>query len=166
MDNKDAERDITIDRDARINVTVNRAPGAADDVIELSHVFHNMKEKSRIYAWLIVLCMLVGLCAPLLMAQLDQKPLTVSAVVSLHYKVPVVDKRQVYYVDVSDLTAPDGTELDLNGVKSSYVLSNALEASSLSQPVSVSNLRRNIRIDRMLLAAKIFANGLIRLAGE
>ena len=150
MDNKDAERDITIDRDARINVTVNRAPGAADDVIELSHVFHNMKEKSRIYAWLIVLCMLVGLCAPLLMAQLDQKPLTVSAVVSLHYKVPVVDKRQIYYVDVSDLTAPDGTELDLNGVKSSYVLSNALEASTLSEPVSVSNLRRNIRIDRML----------------
>ena len=108
MDNKDAEREISIDRDARINVTVNRAPGAADDVIELSRVFHNMKESRRIYAWLIVLCMVVGLCAPLLMEQMNQKPLTVSAVVSLHWKVPVVEKRLTYYVDVFDLTAPDG----------------------------------------------------------
>ena len=53
-------------------------------------------------------------------------------------------------MDVFDLTAPDGTELDLNEVKSSYVLSNALDAVTLSRPISVSNLRRNIRIDRIL----------------
>ena len=55
---------VTIDKDAQINVVVNR-PADDEDTIDLGRVFHNMKVKSRIYAWVLILCMLVGFCAPL-----------------------------------------------------------------------------------------------------
>ncbi len=151
MDNKDAKIDrISIDKDANINVVVNRTPDPADDVIELNKVFHNMKERRRVYAWLLVLLMLVGLCVPLMLAQMNQKPLTVSSVVTLKYQVRRDNGKKITYTDLKDLSAPDGSRLDLNEVKSSYVLSNALAYAGLPKAVSVNNLRRNIRIERIL----------------
>ena len=51
---------------------------------------------------------------------------------------------------VQDLTSPDGGELDLNQITSSYVLQTALEGLTLSQPLALADLRDNIRIDRIL----------------
>ena len=77
---------LTLDRDSQINVVVN-SPATDEVTIDLGRVFHNMKLKSRIYAWVLILCMLVGLCAPLLMYQLSKPMLTVSSVVTLNYDV-------------------------------------------------------------------------------
>ena len=51
---------------------------------------------------------------------------------------------------VTDLTAPDGTPLDLNQVTSAYVLQTALSGIELSKPVTLKNLRDNIRVERIL----------------
>ena len=157
MNSQDMEqnRALSVDKDTHIQVMLNTV-GDAEDEIDLGRVFHKMKMRSRVYAWVLVLCLLVGLCAPLLLYQLKGEPLTVSSVVTLDYDVgrekrvsgraqPVIE-----WTPVSDLTAPDGTELDLMQVTSSYVLQNALNSMQLSQPITISNLRDNIRIERIL----------------
>nr|MBQ4456382.1 hypothetical protein [Clostridia bacterium] len=147
MDNTE-QKALTVDRDAQIQVVVQN-PDWEDDSIDLGRVFLNMKEKRRIYAWVMVLCLVLGLCLPLLIYQFTKDPLTVSSVVSLDYTVPAGRNTELR-VPVSNLTAPDGTPLDLNQVTSSYVLQNAMSGIELSQPVTLKNLRDNIRIVRIL----------------
>ena len=141
---------LTLDRDSQINVVVN-TPDYDEDSIDLGRVFHNMKLKSRIYAWVLILCMLVGLCAPLLMYQLSKPMLTVSSVVTLNYDIISRDaNNRVTKQKVTDLTAPDGTALDLNQITSAYVLQQALSGLHLSQVPSLSTLRANIKVERVL----------------
>lgn len=135
--NEIGEKTLEIDKNAQINVMLN-TPDYHDNEIELSRIFQNMKQMRQIYAWVIVLCLLVGICAPLLMYQFSKPVLTVTSVVTLNY---AKDER---------LIAPDGTDLDLSQIVSSYVLQNALAGLKLSQPVSISALRSNIKIDRIL----------------
>ena len=138
MDRDDRQNDrvLSVDKDTQINVVVNN-PNGDDDTIDLGRVFHNAKLKGRIYAWVLLLCMAAGICASLLMYQVTKAPLTVSSVVTLAY-------------GVDDLKAPDGTDLDLNQITSSFVLQEALNGLELSHPLTLSNLRSNIRIDRIL----------------
>ena len=143
----------------QINLVVNRPYEDYADEIDLRRVFHNMKSRIRLYAWVMVLCLLVGVCVPLLLYPFTKAPLTVSSVVTLSYDAPQKDKDGAILTDesgkalmapVSDLTAPDGEELDLNQITSSYVLQSALRGLTLSQPLSLTDLRDNIRIERIL----------------
>ena len=84
--NEHQEGRLTIDKDAQINVVVN-APGDSDSTIDLGNVFHNAKLKSRVFAWVLVLCMVVGLVTPLLLYQIKPPMLTASSVVTLKYDV-------------------------------------------------------------------------------
>ena len=60
------EQQLTIDKNAQINVVVNR-PDSDEVEIDLGRVFHTMKLKRRLYAWVLVLCLVAGICAPLLL---------------------------------------------------------------------------------------------------
>ncbi len=131
-DEKKERRDSLIpsgDRDSRIQVVVNQTRDDSEMEIDLVRVFHNMKLKLRIFAWVILLCLALGLCAPLLMYQFTKAPLTVSSVVTLRYDVVKrsASGQILSSAPVGDLTAPDGGELDLSQVTASYVLQNALE---------------------------------------
>ena len=144
---------LSIDKDAQINVVVNH-PDMDEATIDLGRVFHNMKVKTRVFAWVLVLCLLVGVSAPLLMYQFSKPMLTVSSVVTLNYEIArkqIVNGEEVItYSPVQDLTAPDGTELDLTQITSSYVLQNALQDLNLSANLSLKNLKDNIAIERVL----------------
>ena len=139
LENKELQTDktVSLDRDAKISVTLNRQEETEENTIDLSRVFFTMKKKKRVFAWVLVLCMLVGVCAPLVLAQFSGTPLTVSSLVTLNY-------------GTNGIKAPDGSELDLNQLTSSYVLQNALNSMELSQPLTVSVLKNNIRIERIL----------------
>ena len=156
MDNEKRERRESLipsqARDSQIQVVVNQTHDDSELEIDLVRVFRNMKLKLRIFAWVILLCLALGLCAPLLMYQFTKSPLTVSSVVTLKYDVVRrnAEGRITSSTPVTDLTAPDGGELDLNQVTASYVLQTALEGLELSHPVTLANLRSNIRIDRIL----------------
>ena len=157
MDNQEKDKRLTIDKDSKIQVVVNRSAGSSNAVeINLARVFHRMKLKKRVFAWVLVLCLTVGLCAPLLLYQFTKPELTVSSVVTLNYEVLTPDENNPEDEDlakwkpVTTLTAPDGKELDLSQVTSSYVLQNALSGVTLSRPVSVSNLRSNLEVQRIL----------------
>ena len=152
--NEHQEGRLTIDKDAQINVVVN-APRDGDSTIDLGNVFHNAKLKSQVFAWVLVLCMVVGLVTPLLLYQIKPPMLTVSSVVTLKYDVArertVNSRKVISYSPAQDLTAPDGNgELDLNQITSSYVLQQALEGLELSQPITLAMLRQNISIERVL----------------
>ena len=103
--------------DRQIQLVVNN--NQEECTIDLGDVFHNMKLSKRIFAWVLVLCVVVGVCAPLLLYQITKAPLTVSSVVTLRYEVPQVKYRkalenreisidEIDYEPVSDLTAPNG----------------------------------------------------------
>lgn len=141
-----------VDQGQQINLIVNRPPESGEVEIDLVRVFHTMKTRLRIYAWVMVLCLVAGICAPLLMYQFSRTPLTVSSVVTLNYDVVQRDEDgEIISTDpVQDLTSPDGGELDLNQITSSYVLQTALEGLTLSQPLALADLGDNIRIDRIL----------------
>ena len=153
------ENMLPVEKERQIQLVVNN--NQEEDTIDLGNVFHNMKLKKRIFAWVLVLCLVVGICAPLLLYQFTKAPLTVSSVVTLRYEAPVArDAREIregkktlkeaVLEPVTDLTAPDGIELDLNQITSSYVLQSALDSMTLSKPITADVLRNNIGIKTVL----------------
>lgn len=163
MDNNENKKDI-LQNDRQIQLVVNHA-GEDDATIDLGNVFHNMKAKKRLFAWVLVLCLVIGICAPLLLYQFTKDPLTVSSVVTLRYEAPVKVMKEKTdgsgkkewvvpddpeYALVTDLSAPDGSALDVNQITSSYVLQTALNGMELSQPVTIAALRSNISIQTIL----------------
>ena len=161
------------EKDRQIQLVLNTPGQVEEDSIDLGRVFHNMKLKARVFAWVIVLCMVVGFCTPLLLYQIRHPELTVSTVATLDYELRYswedllemastkkererITQAQLandvtqLFRQVTDLTAPDLTSLDLNQVTSSYVLNNALDGMTLSQKVDAEQLRKNITIQRIL----------------
>jgi len=145
------EKALMVGNDSKINVVVNRSTegGAA---IDLMSVFGLMKRRLRLYAWLIILFMVVGVCAPLLRYQFRDNSFRVASVVTFDYDVldttnPLITPTPK---PVEDLTAPDGTELDVSMLTSSFVLSEALRGVTLSEEITVAQLKNNISIERML----------------
>ncbi len=163
MDNNENRKDILpTDQNRQINLVVNHS-GEGEDTIDLGNVFHNMKMRRRLFAWVLVLCLVVGICAPLLLYQFSKPQLTVSSVVVLRYETPVKEQKKnargemewiipenPEYEPVSDLSAPDGTDLDLNQITSSYVLQTALDGMTLSKSIDAGVLRNNIQIRTVL----------------
>lgn len=164
MDNNEGRNDIGLPKevDRQIQLVVKR-PETDETAIDLGNVFHNMKKLRPIFAWLLVLCLLLGICIPLLLYWFTRPQLTVSSVVTLRYETPKKVKKldendeetwvipeEPEYEMVTDLSAPDGEDLDLNQITSSYVLQTALDSMTLSQPVTASNLRSNIKITTVL----------------
>ncbi|MBR3108799.1 MAG: hypothetical protein IKH30_16685 [Clostridia bacterium] len=143
MDTNDRQLNALQDnKNQQINLVLN-TPESSDEVeIDLFRMFDTVKKSRRIYAWLLLLCIVAGICAPLLLYQISKPVQTVSSVVTLDY--------QVNGQPVTNITAPDGNPLDLTQILSSYVLSNALNGMKLSGPVTISSLRSNIKIERVL----------------
>ena len=160
MDNNENRTQLTqMDNDRQIQLVVNHSD--EESSVNLGNVFYNMIRRKRLFAWVLVLCLVVGVCAPLLLYQFTKAPLTVSSVVTLRYEAPVEKdaeairegKKALEEAElgpVMDLTAPDGMELDLNQITSSYVLQTALDSMILSKPITADVLRNNIGIRTVL----------------
>ena len=127
-----------IEQNKKVEVVVKRDNSAHAGELDLVRVFSNMGKKRRIYAWLILACMLIGLAAPLLMAQMKDRTEAVSIVINMLY--PSANKQ----------LAPDGSALDMNYIKSSYILQKALKKTQLSDEIPISALERNISIESLL----------------
>lgn len=162
LENNENRKDnqLPVENARQINLVVNNNQDE-EDTIDLGRVFHNIKTKKRLFTWVLVLCLVVGICAPLLLYQFSKPELTVSSVVTLRYEAPVARDAaairagtktlsEAKFDQVTDLTAPDGTELDLNQITSAYVLQTALDGMTLSKPITAGVLRNNIQIRTIL----------------
>ena len=125
---------------SRINLVMSGLEGE-EDTVSLVNVLHNMKAQHRRFLWLMLLFAVAGMSLAVLGYQLNRQPAQVSSVITLDYKV---DNKAVV-----NLTAPDGTELDLSQVTSSYVLNNALSGLNLSKSISIESLRNNLEIRKI-----------------
>lgn len=143
------------DQTAPVQVVVNQPTVRQADTateLDLVAVFKNMGKSFKIYVWLMVCLAAIGVCVPLVMHQFSRQAETVASVVSLDYMIGTLDAGtgRMSYRPVTDLTAPDGTQLDLDAITSSYVLQKALDVTELSVPVSVANLKSNMTIEKVL----------------
>lgn len=154
---KGKEDSLLKEKESQINVIVNRS--GEDDLINFVGVFKNLKHSSGIYVWVVLLCALVGVCIPLLLYQFRLKDLRVTSVVTLDYDVIYEpddsdDSNKLNLTPtpepVKDLTAPDGESIDLSEVSSAFVLQKALSEVVLSKDLTISQLRDNIRVERIL----------------
>ncbi|MCR5767267.1 MAG: hypothetical protein K6G45_02110 [Lachnospiraceae bacterium] len=123
---------------SKVEVVVKREDSEEAGELDLVRVFSNMGRKRRIYAWIIIACLLIGLATPLLMAELAEKHESVSTVITFLYPQAAYQK------------APDESDLDMNYVKSSYIIQKALDRSKLSIKIPISAVERNISIESML----------------
>ena len=81
MENNERREDLipVAEREKQqINLIINRPSEEGVTEIDLARVFRNMKKKLRTYIWVILLCFTAGVCAALLLYQVNKKPLTVS----------------------------------------------------------------------------------------
>ena len=127
-----------VEDNRKVEVVVKRDSADTATELDLVQVFVNMKKKRRIYAWVIIFCMLVGFAAPLLMAQLAETKEDVSAMITFLYPEALEDM------------APDETPLNVNYITSSYILKNAIGKTRLSKDIPLSAIERNISIERLL----------------
>ncbi len=150
MDNRTEEKNssVSIDKDTKIQLIMTPASDASETEIDLGRVFDRMKGLRRVYGWVLALFVVAGVSLPLLMYQFSHKMLTVASVVTLDYNVQIGNSTRTR--PVTDLTAPDGKELDLGQVTSSYVIRNALKGMNLSAPVTIDNLQANLKVTRLL----------------
>ena len=147
----DKGKDLSIEKDSQINVVVNRT--SESDIVDIMGVFRSMKYSGHIYTWVILLCIIIGICVPLLIYQFKTTDDQIASVVTLDYDV--FDNSDDSLLTptpkpVSDLTAPDGEELDLSQITSAYVLQNALNGLVLSESISITQLRDNVKVERIL----------------
>jgi exonuclease VII small subunit len=136
-----------LDRNAQVNLYVNHTDEDEDE-IDFGRVFHRMKCNWRSFLCMLICFAAIGVCVALIIYQATKEPQKVSSVVTLKYMVPDGSSGEV--ITVSDLTAPDGTNLDLTQVYSSYVLRNALKDITLSEDISIEDIQSSIVIERML----------------
>ena len=127
------------DKDSKIEVLLkNDEPVEREVELSLLNVFTNMKKSFRLYAWIILLCMAVGLLAPYSILLIKDKTDSVSAVVTYQYG------------NASEGKTPDGSNLDVNIIKSSNIIAQALKGTHLSKEISVNSVAQNISISHML----------------
>ena len=139
-------------KDSQINVVLSPDMNS-NGTIDLVNVFHNMNVRRRFFAWVLLLCMVMGVSAMLLVSQFTKPMATVSSLVTYDYDVIEEETEQNKKVEpypVTDLTAPDGKPLDLEQITSAYVLQQAIDMTPLSESITVEALRRNIQIQRNL----------------
>ena len=74
-----------VGKNQKVEVVVKRDADSGSAELDLVQVFVNMGKKKRVYALLIIICMLIGFAAPMLMAQLSDKSESVSAIITLTY---------------------------------------------------------------------------------
>ena len=147
----DKEKSLSIEKDSQINVVVNR--NGKDDTVDLMGVYKNMKCSLRLYGWVILLCVIVCVSVPVLLYQFKTVDSQVASVVTLDYDVVCKSDDPLLTptpMPVDDLSAPDGTDLDLSQISSAYVLQKALNSVVLSKDITLSQLRDNIKVERIL----------------
>lgn len=107
-------------------------PRTEDNAIDPARVVRNFWDKRRVYAWVLVLCVVIGFCAPLAVYPFTKEPQKVSAVATLEY--------------AKELKAPDGSDLDLTKITSAAVLQEALDGVTLSRKITADALSEQVEI--------------------
>ena len=106
--------------------------------ISIMNVFSTLGKRFRIFGYVILIGLLVGLLVPTLIYTFKTKKDSAIAVIGLDYPNAEVG------------LAPDGSKLDISYLKSSYVVENALKKVTLSKSVTTAQVQTNLKIEGIL----------------
>ena len=106
--------------------------------ISIMNVFSTLGKRFRIFGYVILIGLLAGLLVPTLIYTFKTKKDAAVAVIGFDY------------ANAEHGLAPDGSELDISYIKSSYVVENALKKVKLSKNVSTAQVQSNLKIEGIL----------------
>ena len=106
--------------------------------ISIMNVFSRLKQRFHIYVYVILLGLIAGLLVPVMMYTFKDKQDTGISILGLDYE------------GAEQGLAPDGKELDISYLKSSYIVQNALSNVRLTKEVSAAQVQNNLTITGVL----------------
>ena len=106
--------------------------------ISIMNVFSTLGKRFKIFGWLILSTLLLGLLVPTLMYTFKTKSEQAVSVLSLDY------------AGCTEGKDPNGVNLDITYLKSSYIVNNALNNVTLSKKLSTAQVQNNIKITGIL----------------
>ena len=106
--------------------------------ISIMNVFSTLGKRFHVFVWVIIIGLLAGLLVPTLIYSFKTKKDSAIAIIGLDYE------------NAEQGLAPDGKQLDISYLKSSYVVENALKKVTLSKKVSTAQVQSNLKIEGIL----------------
>lgn len=106
--------------------------------ISIMNVFSTLGKRFHLYIFVMISTLLLGLLVPTLIYTFKDKKEAAVAVLGFDYS------------GADNQKAPDGSNLDITYLKSSYIVQNALNNVTLTKPLTYSQVQGNISISRPL----------------
>ena len=122
----------------KIDLYINNNDDNQDGGISIMNVFTFMKQRFHIFIFVILITFFLGLLIPIAMYTFKDKNEQAVAIMGLDYD------------GAESGLAPDGSNLDISYLKSSYIIQNALNNVTLSKNVSVALVQSNLTITGVL----------------
>ena len=117
----------------KIDLYINNN-GEEEQGISIMNVFSTLGKRFHIYVFVMIVGLLAGLLVPTLMYTFKDKSESAVAVIGLDY------------ANAEEGQAPDGSDLNISYLKSSYIVQNALDNVTLSKEVSTAQVQNNLKI--------------------
>ena len=121
----------------KIDLYINNQEGQ-EQGISIMNVFSTLGKRFKIFGWLMLSTLLLGLLVPTLMYTFKNKSEQAVSILALDYEEANVGKD------------PNGENLDITYLKSSYIVNNALNNVTLSKKLSTAQVQNNLKITGIL----------------
>ena len=131
------EQNESLSDSKKIDLYINNNDNE-DQGISILNVFSRLKQRFHIYVFVMIIGLIAGLLVPTVMYTFKDKSESAVAIVGLDYE------------NAEEGVAPDGSELDISYLKSSYIIQNALSEVTLSKKVSTAQIQSNLVITGIL----------------
>ena len=131
-------KEETLDSSKKIDLYINSSDEDSEQGISIMNIFATLGKRFHIYIFVMIIGLLAGLLVPTMMYTFKDKSETAVTVLSLDYE------------EADEGKAPDGTDLDISYIKSSYIIQNALSNVTLSKSISVAQVQSNLTITGIL----------------
>ena len=134
---KNTEKEESLADSKKIDLYINNQDGQ-EQGISVMNVFSTLGKRFHIYVFVMIIGLLAGLLVPTLMYSFKDKDESAVAIIGLDY------------ANAEEGKAPDGSDLDISYLKSSYIIQNALNDVTLSKSVSAAQVQSNLKITGIL----------------
>ena len=134
---KVAKQDESLLDSKRVDLHISNE-GDAEQGISIMNVFSRLRQRFHYYVYVMIIGLLAGLLVPTLMYTFKEKSESAVAIIGLDY------------ANAEEGKAPDGGNLDISYLKSSYIVQNALDSVTLTKEVSTAQVQSNLKITGIL----------------
>ena len=127
-----------LENSKKIDLYINNNDADAEQGISIMNVFSTLGKRFHLYIFVMIIGLLAGLLVPTMMYTLKDRNESAITVLGLDYAQAEQGK------------APDGSDLDISYIKSSYIVQNALSNVTLTKEVTTAQVQSNLTITGIL----------------